>query len=545
MKRLNASNDKWYDDIVSDETVYDEDIVVNEKNPTSLLIEGVNKIADTVKVTLGAKGKNVLFNDMITQKPRITKDGVTVAKQVYSDNPIERMAIEIIREAAEKTVKTSGDGTTTTVVLAQYIVNAGFNLMKSGVSYYDIAKQLDVVKDEIIKKIKESSLSIEDNFEKLLHVATVSSTSNEIGEFIFNIIKEIGVYGSIEVKSSNAVKDRIDTVKGIKFNKGFYAGQFVNDVHKMQWRHSSGVYIVLFDGTLRTFGDMKPYLSAVNGAEHDPNIFDKNNPILFVCDAVEPTLLQTLVNTKIMNPSDFNIMIVEHDGFGDRKTEIMTDIAAMTSASIGTVDNLGDIGFATEVIVDEDTTSILGGNHNENIVKALIELTKSKLEDEDADDDDIKYYKRRLATLAGGVSIINVGAATEVEMKEKKDRIDDAVEAVKAAIDRGISIGGGYTFIHIGSSLDKKFTDPISQILINALLEPFVQLCKNADVNPEEKITNMVDNDKVGYDVINDEFLPLDEYKVYDPTGVLIDALMNSVAVAKSILSIERAIYNN
>lgn len=505
------------------------------------IIKGVNYLANTVKVTLGAKGKNVLFNDMLTQKPRITKDGVTVAKQVTSNNAIERMAIEIVREAAEKTVKTSGDGTTTTVILAQYIINKGFELMEKGKSFYELSRELDEAKEEIIEYIKSKSLDIEANFEKLLHVATISANSKEVGNFIYDIIQEIGVYGHIEVKSSFNTKDRIDKVKGVKYSKGFYAPQFLSDINKMVWK-ATKVYIVLFDDTVRTIGDLEPYIKIINGDSHGNLV--KNNPILFIVNDVEPIVLQTLINNKLMYPEQFNIMITEHDGFGDRKVEIMNDIAALTSASRSTAEEPGQVGFAEEVIVDEDTTSILGGLSEKAIVDELIEITKSRLDESGISDNDKIYYKRRLATLAGGVAVIHVGAPTEVEMREKKDRIDDAAEAVKAAIDRGISIGGGHAFINCVEQLVSNSNKEGYTLLLDSLLEPFKQLCKNSDIE-YKNIINTIKKKNKGYNVVTNKFYNLKEYTVYDPTGVLIDSLTNAVSVAKSILSIEKAIYNN
>jgi chaperonin GroEL len=497
------------------------------------LIKGVNKLADVVKVTLGAKGKNVLFNNR-DNKPQITKDGITAARQVFSMNPFENMAIQIVREASEQTVKTSGDGTTTTIILARYIINQGFKLLSSGaISYYELAKQIDEAKDLIITNIKDRSLDIEQNFDKLLYVATISSSNNEIGSFIYDIMKDIGIYGSIEVKSSNNTKDIIDKVKGIKIHKGFYAPHFVTDRLKMEYRMRD-VNIVLFDDTVRSFNkDVMPYIQEANG-----------EPLLFMVNDIEPTTLQTIINNKVANPSLFNVMFVEHDGFGDRRTEIMNDIAAMTGASVGNSENLGDIGYAKEVIVDENTTSILGGNMDEVIVNRLVEETQYKLSNDDLDEDEKKYYRRRLATLKGGVAIIHVGGMTEVEMKEKKDRIDDAVEAVKSAIDRGISIGGGHTFIYIANRLINEENNIGENIIFHSLLQPFNQLCNNADVDDKYLLKELYSNSGLGYDVINNELVPLNEYKVYDSTGVLIDSLSNAIAVAKSILSVECSLYN-
>jgi chaperonin GroEL len=498
------------------------------------LLEGVNYLADSVKVTLGARGKNVLFNSRIG-KPQITKDGVTVAREIHSDNPYQNMAIQIVREAAENTVKTSGDGTTTTIVLSQYLINKGFELLQNGYRFYELSREMDIARDEIIEDIKKSSYSIENHFTKLRNVATVSSNSAEIGDFIYDIMKDIGIHGAIEVKESGKTTDKIEKVMGIKVNKGFYAPHFVNDHKKMKWSVPNG-YIVLFDDVVRTWNDIAPYVQRAQGS-----------PVLFMVNEVEPTILQTLINNKMQNPN-FNIMITEHDGFGDRKIEIMNDIAALTGATVASAEQEGDMGFAAEIVVTEDSTSILDGSANEEIVKNLIEDTKYKLSDDceiELDDNEIKYYKRRMATLAGGVAIIHVGGATQVEMKERKDRIDDAVEAVKAAIDRGISIGGGYTLINCS----KKYlgapqlnTAEGKRLVYNSIREPFNQLCVNAGFSSENRIQGVIDGK--GYNVITDTFEDIINYEIYDPTGVLIDSLTNAIAVAKSILSIECSIYN-
>jgi len=512
-----------------------EDLTIKEK-----LLNGVNTLVDNVKVTLGAKGKTVLFKDRLTQRPRITKDGVTVAKQVFSKDQIEHMAIEIVREAAEKTVRTSMDGTTSTCILAQYLINEGFKILAKGKSFYELSKEMDEQLVKVIENIKSKSLAIESNMDRLLDVATVSSNNKEIGRFIFDIISEIGIYGHIEVKNSNNVKDKIDKVKGIKYHKGFYAPQFVSDLKKMQWKFSN-VYIVLFNDTIRSMEDLEPYFQTINGDGSGKLV--KTHPILFVVNDVEPVVLQTLINNRLMYPTQFNVMFTEHDGFGNRKIEIMNDIAALTSASESNAEEPGQIGFAQEVIVDEDTTSILGGLAEVKIVNELVELTKDKLNDPDIDESDKLYYKRRLATLAGGVAVIHVGAPTEVEMKEKKDRIDDAVGAVLSSIERGVSVGGCYTFIKCQKELSKEPGLKEGHRLVNdALFAPFKQLCINADIEKEIKTIQDRILAGYGYDLISNEFYRLDSYNVYDPTGVLIDALSNAVSVAKSILSIEKAI---
>lgn len=516
------------------------------------LLKGVNKLAEYVRVTLGSKGKNVMFNKF--EKPKITKDGVTVCRQVKSIDTVENMAIDVVREAAENTVKSSGDGTTTTILLAEYIILAGMVALQKGVSYYELSRQLEEATQFVINSFKENSLSIEDNFDKLLNVATISANDEQIGQLIFDIIKQISIYGHIEVKKSENITDIIETANGIQIHKGFYAPHFVSDTTKMKWHVQDGAYIVIFEGTLRAMTDLTPFIYAVNGKKDEHGelvtneqghvLTDKNHPILFLVDEVEPVLLNTLIRNKISS-NIFNIMIVQHDGFGDRKLEIMNDIAALTGAEISDKNYKGDVGYCEEILVTEDRTSILGGAKEEDVVKDLVIETKEALTNPEIVDKDKVYYRRRLATLLGGVSVIHVGGITEVNRDERKDRIDDAVEAVRAAINRGISIGGGYSHLVAKEKLNSKLDTKGAEIISTALLQPFKQLCKNSDANYEDTLKSLIDDKNKGFDVITNSLVDLKDYKVYDSTGVLIDALQNALSVAKSILSTERVIEKN
>lgn len=522
------------------------------------ILNGVNKLADAVKVTLGAKGKNVMF--LKHGKPVITKDGVTVTRHVKSDNKIEQMAIDIVKEASEKTVKSAGDGTTTTIILANAIVEKGLEFMKKRkCSFYELAKHIDELVGAVKEEINNLAFDVkeEEHSEKLLHVASISANDEKIGNFIYNIIQEIGHYGTIEVKKSKFAETKIDTVKGIKFNKGFIAPQFVNDLVGMKWNMQDGVYIVSLDMVIRSLHDIMPYVNHVNGARGEEGkfivnnygqvILDKNFPILFMVQDIENTTLQTLINNKLKNPN-FNVMFVQHDGFGDRQYEIMSDICALTSASIGDKDTLGEVGFAEEVIVDEDTTSILGGEINQELVDDLAYLTETRLADPELAEHELAYLKRRLSTLKGGISVVYVGGVTEVEMLETKDRIDDAAEAVKSAIERGVCIGGGYTILSIAEQLknDISFKNPFLTVMLDIIKTPFFQLCENAEIDANSTIKSMFNvksiKNPVGLDVTKNGLVPLETYKVYDSAGVLIDSLTNAAAVAKSILSIERAL---
>lgn len=513
----------------------DKDIELGAKDK---ILTGVNYLVDMVKVTLGAKGKTVLYNDRNSNAPRITKDGVTVANNIYSEDPYENMAIEIVREASQQTVKTSGDGTTTTAILAQYFINIGYYLMnKYNISFYDLSKRLDKMRNNTIEFIKANSLSVEENFDKLLNIAKVSSNSDEIGNLLFDIIKEIGIYGFIEVKKSNNSQDVIDRVKGIKLHKGFYAPQFVTDTVKMNYT-AKGVFIVMVNNALRTWEDVNKYISFIL----DQYGLEKVPPVLFLVNDIEPALLKSLIANKLMNP-ETKIMFVENDGFGDRRIDILNMLSALTGKDqLYFPGDIYPIGFADEVIVTSETTSILGGNANLELIDEYVKDTKLRLEQIDLDENDRKYYKKKLSSLTGGVALIEVGALTEVEMIERKDRIDDAVEALRSSVDRGICVGGGYTFTKC-YQLFVESADEIDVYLYTSLVEPLRQLCLNAS-NDFNEIVNAIKEDK-GFNQIDEQYYDIKNYEIYDPAGVLIDSLSNAISVAKSILSIERSVYNS
>lgn len=501
------------------------------------LLSGVNKVVDAVKVTLGAKGKTVLFN--LSGEPQVTKDGVTVSYQVKSNNQTKQMAIDIVREAAKKTVKSSGDGTTTTMVLAQSLINEGYELINGDMpltSYYQLSRELDVAYEAVKQQIQKLSLAPEkkQHFKKLKHVATISANDNEIGDLIFNIISDIGMYSDIEVKASTLSYDVVEQVKGLRTNKGFYNPYFVTDMVNMEYRRE-GVDVVLIEDSVKVLDDILSYLQECANAQktQQPNI------IFFVKD-IEQTFLKNIIQNKngVQSSAYANVIFVEHDGFGDRRLESLNDISALTGALVGNNKRKGTIGFAQEVIVNENTTSLIGGNINQELVDEFVKEANLKIKHKDATEEDKRYYKKRIAGLSGGIGVIYVGGVTEVEMKERKDRMDDAVEAVRAAVNGGIVIGGGYTLLSIVKHLKEEGNTLGMKLVLRAMESVFEQLCFNADVNAEEISEKMI-SEKKGYDLITNKFYDLSNYNVYDPAKVLTDALQNAISVAKTILSVE------
>ena len=510
-------------------------MILRQEQTKEKLLKGVNTLADTVKVTLGAKGRTVMFNDH-TGRIHITKDGVTVAKNINSKDDMEQMAIMVVREAAENTVKTSGDGTTTTLVLAQHLINRGYELLDE-FDYTRIATAYDTFRDQAIKYVLEHSISVEENLNLIKDVATISSNSEEIGDFIHKIIESISLHGAIEVKKSQSPKTRTEQVMGVKLAKGFYAPQFCTDQTKMTYHGESGVGILIFDERINSINDILPFINVV-----------KQEPLLILANDIDDQALNNLIRIQVA--SDLKIMLVENDGFGDRRVEIINDIAALTGAAVIDRDNrdtlLADpdetLGLAREVFVNINSCSIIDGNADKELVAELVKDTKYQLTKEDNDPNSIKYYRRRLATLTGGVAVIHVGGTTEVEMKELKDRIDDAVEATRAAIQKGVSVGGGYTLRRCWETIQLTNPEKPEAVASDALMAIVAQLAENSD----EDINNMVAmiQKDTPIDLKLDKPIDISNYRVYDPTSVLIDAITNAVAVSKSILSVKNVVFN-
>lgn len=547
---------------------------MNEKKKTTnkttreALLKGVNNIADTVKVTLGAKGKTVLFNkhydfEDTVGRPVITKDGVTVAKEVKSEDPYENMAIQIVRQSAQNTVSTSGDGTTTTMILAQYLINNGLKLMDEGLSPWEFNKHADKAVEEIIESIKDYSTPIDGDLNKLLKVATVSANDEKIGKLIHNIIKEIGFDGDIELKETKNEKTMVETVKGMRLHKGYFANFMVSDFTKMDWRQED-VFVLIFDGVIRDFNDIIPYIKVSVDEQGIPV------PLLVFVKDVAPTALQRIKQWHQMS-QNHPFMIVEMDGMGERREELMDDVCILTGCSIvNPKDRPSDphvaaekLGYCREAIVTKRFTSLIEGDFNEDLLNEQIDMIKDKLENADLSLNEQKFYKKRLANLSGGVAIIHVGGQTKVEMEEAYARIEDAALATKAAIRQGVTPGGGYVFLNIANSLNvspfEEFEGENTQhatlvateevhkaksLVYASLEEPVRQLLKNAHIEHEFSRVKSAALSGKAYDLLTSRFYDTKSYPIYDAASVLIDSLVNSVAVAKSILSIERSIHN-
>jgi chaperonin GroEL len=505
---------------------------------TKLKIQaGVNKLANPVKQTLGTKGRTVMFLDD-NGKPHITKDGVTVARHIRSEDNFENMVIAVLREASIKTMLSSGDGSSTTLVLAQYLVNNGMQLMDEGMSYYELSKQIDKALADVINYIQSKSIDITTTPELLREIASISANDEKVGDFIYSIIQEIGLFGDVEVKPSQYSETRVDKTKGMKLHKGWYEAFMVNNIKDMTFEMSD-CHILLFNDVIQSVNDFLPYLNSLKG-----------KPLVVFCDDISDITLSQI--KTMMQATKYPVCFVENDGFGDRKMILLNDLAALTSAYIitsGDEFNEENLGFAGRVRVTELYTSILDGDMDEELINSIVEEIKEKLDSNvEADDLELsnrekKFYQKRLANLTGGVAVIYAGGRTEMEMKELKDRLDDAVLAVSSAIKQGINVGGGHTYINCKSSLGDK--GRAYNLVTNALEAPFKQLLINADlIDKEDYFKSLLLKGKA-IDLRTNEIHTIKKgtYKVYDPTSVLIDSVSNAVAVSKSLLSVKTMIY--
>lgn len=510
---------------------------------TEAIITGVNTLANTVKQTLGTKGRTILFNDE-NNRTHITKDGVTVARHIMSEDPYENMIITVLREASLKTMKTSGDGTTTTMILAQYLILEGLKLLEEGVSYYELSKQIDNAVNDVISYVNNSSIKIESNPELLREIASISSNDEKLGDFIYSLVQEIGLYGDIEVKESQYSETRVNKTQGMKLHKGWIETFMVNNVREMNFK-ADDCHILILDDVIQASSDIDQYIRYLGG-----------RPLVVFCDDITDITLKQF--EKLQQATSTQICFVNNDGHGDRKQLLMNDLAALTSAYvIGAKDPFDkrNLGIAKTIKVDEWYTSITGGKPDHELIEQLIDEIKTILGDDDNTDEtmlsgvDRKFHRKRLANLTGGVAVIHVGGKTQIEMKELKDRFDDAVLAVESAIKQGINIGGGSTYLNCQKSLNGAFKDELGRgykLVLNSLEAPFKQLLVNADLfNQFEYYKKEITKGKA-LDLRNNRLYKIKDsnYTVYDPSSVLIDSLVNASTVAKSLLSIKDVLYD-
>ena len=507
----------------------------------SALKAGVDKLANAVKVTLGPKGRNVVIEKKFGA-PTVTKDGVTVAKEIELEDKLENVGAQMVREVASKTSDVAGDGTTTATVLAQSIVNEGIKNVTAGANPMSIKRGIDVARDHVVNAIKAQSKDLPDS-QQIAQVATISANDDtEIGEKIAEAMEKVGKDGVITVEESKTAETFLETVEGMQFDRGYLSPYFVTNSESMD-AEMDDPYVLIHDKKISNMKDLLPLLEKV---------VQTGKPVLIIAEDVEGEALATLVVNKLRGT--FKVLAVKAPGFGDRRKAMLEDIAVLTGATVISEDagyklenaNLDYLGTAKRVVSDKDNTTIVDGGGSVDAIKARINEIKVQVEKTTSDYDREKLQER-LAKLSGGVAVINVGAATEVEMKEKKARVEDALHATRAAVEEGIVPGGGVALLRSIPALDKVKVEDEQQVGVDimrrALEEPIRQIVSNAGQESSIVVQNVRDKKgDYGYDARNDQYVKMFEAGIIDPAKVARVAVENAASIAGMILTTEAAI---
>ncbi|EHW4909498.1 chaperonin GroEL [Campylobacter jejuni] len=505
------------------------------------LYEGVKKLNDAVKVTMGPRGRNALIQKSFGA-PSITKDGVSVAKEVELKDSLENMGASLVREVASKTADQAGDGTTTATVLAHAIFKEGLRNITAGANPIEVKRGMDKACEAIVAELKKLSREVKDKKE-IAQVATISANSDEkIGNLIADAMEKVGKDGVITVEEAKSINDELNVVEGMQFDRGYLSPYFITNAEKMTVELSSP-YILLFDKKITNLKDLLPVLEQIQKT---------GKPLLIIAEDIEGEALATLVVNKLRGV--LNISAVKAPGFGDRRKAMLEDIAILTGGEVISEElgrtlesaTIQDLGQASSVIIDKDNTTIVNGAGEKANIDARVNQIKAQIA-ETTSDYDREKLQERLAKLSGGVAVIKVGAATETEMKEKKDRVDDALSATKAAVEEGIVIGGGAALIKAKAKikLDLQGDEAIGAAIVErALRAPLRQIAENAGFDAGV-VVNSVENAKdenTGFDAAKGEYVNMLESGIIDPVKVERVALLNAVSVASMLLTTEATI---
>ena len=516
-----------------------KDILFNIESRDGLK-KGVDALSNAVKVTLGPKGRNVVIEKSYGA-PQITKDGVTVAKEIELQEPIENMGAQMVKEVASKTNDQAGDGTTTATVLAQAIFNTGLKNVTAGANPMDLKRGIDKAVATVVENLKAQSVEINDSHEKIEQVATISANNDpEVGKVIAEAMQKVKKEGVITIEEAKGTDTYVKVVEGMQFDRGYISPYFVTDTEKMEAVYDTP-YILIYDKKISNMKEFLPILEKV---------VQTGRPMLIISEDVDSEALATLVVNRLR--AGLKIVAVKAPGFGDRRKEMLEDIAILTGGTVISEEKgykledatLEMLGTAEKITVDKENTTIVSGKGDKKAIEARIAMIKSQIEKTTSDYDREKLQER-LAKMAGGVAVIYVGAASEVEMKEKKDRFDDALHATRAAIEEGIIPGGGVAYIRaIAGMKGLKGENEDQQIGIDivrrALEEPLRQIAANAG-KEGSVIVNAVAKGKgdYGYNARIDEYQHMIEAGVIDPTKVSRVALENAASIAGMLLTTE------
>jgi chaperonin GroEL len=508
-----------------------------------LLKRGVDEMANAVKVTLGPKGRNVVIEKKFGS-PQVTKDGVTVAKEIELANRFENIGAQMVKEVASKTSDDAGDGTTTATVLAQSIVTVGLKNVTAGANPMDLKRGIDKAVAKVIESLNAQSKTIGDDFKKIEQVATISANNDsEIGKLIADAMSKVNKEGVITVEEAKGTDTTVEVVEGMQFDRGYLSAYFVTDTEKME-TVLENPYILIYDKKVSSMKDLLPLLEAS---------VQTGRPLLIIAEDVEGEALATLVVNKLRG--SLKIAAVKAPGFGDRRKEMLQDLAILTGGTVVSEETgmkletttLEMLGIAEKVTIDKENTTIVNGNGDKKMIHARVNQIKAQIETTTSDYDREKLQER-LAKLAGGVAVLYIGAASEIEMKEKKDRVDDALSATRAAVEEGIIPGGGVGYIRAIKALDGLKGDNDDQttgiaIVRRALEEPLRQIVANAGVEGSV-IVQEVKKGKgdYGFNARTEKYENLYETGVIDPTKVARVALENAASIAGMILTTETLI---
>ena len=507
------------------------------------LRRGVDALANAVKVTLGPKGRNVIISKSFGA-PQVTKDGVTVAKEIELADPLENMGAQMVKEVASKTNDLAGDGTTTATVLAQAIVKEGLKNVAAGANPMDLKRGIDKAVEAIVANLGKQSKKVGDSSEKIKQVASISSNNDEaIGELIAQAFGKVGKEGVITVEEAKGTDTYVDVVEGMQFDRGYLSPYFVTDSEKMS-ADLETPYILLFDKKISSMKDLLPVLEPVA---------QSGKPLLIIAEDVDGEALATLVVNKLRG--SLKIAAVKAPGFGDRRKAMLEDIAILTGGTVISEErgfslenaSLDMLGTCEKISIDKDNTTIVNGGGVAKHIKARVGQIKSQIETTTSDYDREKLQER-LAKLAGGVAVLYVGAASEVEMKEKKDRVDDALHATRAAVEEGIVVGGGVALVRAKSVLSKVEVENADeatglQIVARAVEAPLRTIVANAGGEGSVVVAKVLDGKgDFGYDAKSETYVDMIKAGIIDPKKVTRVALENAASVAGMILTTECAL---
>ncbi len=503
------------------------------------LLEGVNKLADTVKVTLGPKGRNVVL-DKSFGAPLITNDGVTIAKEIELEDKFENMGARLVKEVSEKTNDVAGDGTTTATVLAQAMIKEGVKNVAAGADPMAMKRGIDKAVNSAVEELKKISVPVNGK-EDIARVASISANNDEVGELIAEAMEKVSKDGVITIEESKTSNTQLNVVEGMQFDKGYVSPYMVTDTEKME-AIIDNPYILITDKKISNIQEILPLLEA---------LMQQSGKLVIICDDIEGEALSTLVLNKLRGV--LNVVAVKAPGFGDKRKAMLEDIAILTGGEVITSDlglelkdtQIEQLGKARQIKVQKENTIIVDGAGNKQQIADRVGQIRAQI-NETKSEYDKEGLQERLAKIAGGVAVIEVGAATETEMKDKKLRIEDALSATKAAVEEGIVAGGGTALINVAPAVEKTVNELTggeklgAEIILKSLEEPVKQIARNAGLEPAVIADNVKKSeDGVGFDASKEEYVDMKKSGIVDPTKVTRSALQNAASIASMVLTTE------